>query len=66
VLDPRILATSYGRKFIEALPPGVPVQVLRPGTTEPTSTTPPDPSPDPSPHTNWRITSTDIDNTQTR
>ena len=65
VLDPRILATSYGRKFIEALPPGVPVQVLRPGTTEPTSTTPPDPSPDPSPHTDWRITSTDIDNTQT-
>lgn len=28
VLDPRIVTTRYGRQFIEALPPGVPVEVL--------------------------------------
>ncbi len=29
VLDPRIVTTRYGRKFIDALPQGVPLEVLR-------------------------------------
>jgi ATP-dependent DNA helicase DinG len=35
VLDPRIVTARYGRMFIDALPQGLPMEVLKPGSGEP-------------------------------
>ena len=43
VLDRRIVATGYGRAFIAALPPGVPVRTISMPTAQPT---PGEPTPD--------------------
>jgi ATP-dependent DNA helicase DinG len=35
VLDPRIVTARYGRMFVDALPPGLPMEVIKPGSIEP-------------------------------